>query len=456
MRTTTALSLLCLTVAAAIGCTPESTDGGSGVEQTFTPFAHALTGAPSTGRIVSGTDGSLYLAGTFKDAIDFGGGTLKAEAPNTIYVAHLDESGNHLMSGSTGANDWLGNVSVGSDGTYFLGGAFEGSINFGAGKMTAEHAAYLAAFNPDGSTQFARDFVDSNAQTYVDGVAARPDGSVAISARTTDHVDFGIVPPTSNGAAQVEVAVYDSNGILSWQLRFDGATSGPTALAADDKGHLYLAGATYSGCTIGFTQVSPYSMFVAEIDEKGQPVWVQQSVTPNGYGFLPTVADISVDSDGGVYVAGTYYYAPFTIGGISTPPTQTTDVFLLKLDGSGNGVYAKGYPVNDSPSPISVAGTKDGEVLFAVGTDWAMDLGSGGLGGNNKENAILGRYDAKGNLLKGISLGGYVGKQHVYDVAADPDGNAVILGSFQGTLDIGDEHFESVDERQSFVARLKL
>lgn len=457
MRTTLALPVLCLTVAAAIGCTPESTDEGSGVEQSLTPFARTIDGMPKMGRLASGADGDIYLAGTFDNQLDLGGGVLQASAQNSIYVGHLDAVGAHVMSGSTGANDWLGDVSVAPNGTFFVGGTFEGNINFGAGKMTAEHAGYLTAFDADGSPLFARDFVDSNAQTFIDSLAALPDGSVAISARTTDHVDFGIVPPTSSGSAQIEVAVYNPNGILSWQLRFDGTSAGVTALAADAKGHLYLAGGTYSGCQIGSFSVNPYSMFVAEIDEKGQPVWVQQSKSQSGYGYLPNVADITVDDEGSVYVTGTYYYDPFLIGGVSAPPTQTSTIFLVKLTGDGIGAYAKGFPLGDIPSALRLAGAKNGEVLLGVSTSWAVDFGAGGIGGNNKPNAFLARFGANGNLLQGLAIqGGSVDYQYLHDIAVDPDGNPVVLGSYQGTVEVGGKHFESIDEPSSFIARLKL
>ena len=447
MRTRLAFVLLASTVAASIGCTPDS-----GEPSTFTPYAREISGVPVMARIAAGADGDLYLGGTFSDQIDFGGGALKALADDTIFVAHLDENGEHVMSGSTGAGDWVGGVAASNDGTFFVGGTYEGKIDFGSGAMESPHGGYLAIFGPDGAPERARDFDDTQPSTYVDSVIALPNGGVAIGARTRGKVSFGDY--AAGIYPQIVVETYDAKGVFAWEVRIDTPTNSPAAIAVDEDGNVFLAGTTQWGFSAYGMDVSYYSMFVMKIDPQGQPVWVEQARDTVGAWSLPTVADIAVDGKGDVYVAGTHDY-PLKIGEIEVPSTYATDIFLLKLTNHGKAVFARNFTTEEGASPICLSGAKDGGALLALGSFHQVNLGDGDLGDIAGDNALLARFDAEGKLANSLLLAGAQGGQHLYDVAEGPDGKPLIAGDFQGSFAIAGEEFDSGFHVQSFVARLE-
>ncbi len=71
------------------------------------PWAWKFGGNVTPSAVASGPDGDIYLGGTFQGSVSFGGGWLDGTDPGTLFVAHLDPKGGHVMSGSTGADDEL-------------------------------------------------------------------------------------------------------------------------------------------------------------------------------------------------------------------------------------------------------------------------------------------------------------------------------------------------------------
>ena len=97
--------------------------------------------------IASGPYGDLFLGGTFRNTIDFGGGELLAEPNGSLFMVHLDAGGRDTFSGATGSADQIRSVAIGPQRDLYVAGSYNGFINFGTGKSEGTHDGFLAAFD---------------------------------------------------------------------------------------------------------------------------------------------------------------------------------------------------------------------------------------------------------------------------------------------------------------------
>ena len=78
-----------------------------------------------------------------------------------------------------------------------------------------------------------------------------------------------------------------------------------------------------------------WEIFVAKIDNSGSWQWVQGAGDSNSdYGH-----GISTDASGNVYATG-YFYSRATFGTARLSSYGSGDIFVAKLDGSGNWKWA--------------------------------------------------------------------------------------------------------------------
>jgi len=139
--------------------------------------------------------GNVYLTGTFKNAIDFGGGVLTSAGEDDVFLAKLDAAGAHLWSkrfGNVAAGQAAKSVTVDPTERVTIGGYFRGSVDFGAGALTSAglEDGFVAQFTPAGVSEWSTRYGDAAAQ-FVEAVAADPFGDRLLAGNFVGAVDFG-------------------------------------------------------------------------------------------------------------------------------------------------------------------------------------------------------------------------------------------------------------------------
>jgi hypothetical protein len=111
-----------------------------------------LSYAPEVGDAVSvGRDGSIVFSGRISGAVNFGGGTVAANATDA-FIAKLNANGGYVWAktfGGSGGDEALG-VSVSPDGKVFATGYWSGSVNFGDGttRVSTLNDAFILGLAP--------------------------------------------------------------------------------------------------------------------------------------------------------------------------------------------------------------------------------------------------------------------------------------------------------------------
>ncbi len=313
--------------------------------------------------------------------------------------------------------------------------------------------------------------------------------------------------------------VVSLGGILSAQTdpQWLWATSAGSAgndisysISRDNYGYLYVTGFFLDTAQFGGTHLTTLGsneIFVAKLDANGNWLW---AVRAGGTGDDKGMS-ISTDGDGNSYVTG-YFSGTADFGSTTLTSAGSADIFIAKLDPSGNWLWAKraGGPYEDwgnivafdngycyltgrfqgtssfGALTVSSAGSHDifvarldtnGNwfwVRSAGGTSWDEgDCVSTDAGGNcyvsgyvygavnlgpltldaNGDDAFVAKLDPDGNWLWANCCGGS-GLAGAWSVSTDDSGNSAVTGPFTGTAIFGTTTLQCSGSYDIFIARM--
>jgi hypothetical protein len=108
--------------------------------------------SPDEGRGLAASGGHIYLSGTFRDTIDFGGGALTSAGSSDIFLAGFTQTGVYSWSegfGDTSFDDGHG-LAADPAGNLYATGTFSGQVDFGGGVLTSAGSGdgYLIKLSP--------------------------------------------------------------------------------------------------------------------------------------------------------------------------------------------------------------------------------------------------------------------------------------------------------------------
>jgi hypothetical protein len=272
----------------------------------------------------------------------------------------------------------------------------------------------------------------------------------------------------------VSAGSYSQTPSFEWAAAFGGTgNDAGFSIAPDASGNVFTTG-KFSGTadfdpgpgTFNLTSAGSEDIFVSKLDASGNFVWA--------YGFggasLDQGRSIAVDPSGNIVITGYFRNTiDFDPGpGILnlTAASGLFDVFILKLDGDGNFLWAVSFgdPASNSDLGYSVA-TDDTGNIYATGTfsgtaDFDPGAGTFSLsafsGGGFTDVFIL-KLDESGNFVWAKSIGG-TSSDIAFTLAVDLSNNVIIGGHFYGTVDfdpgVGVNNITSSGPKNLFILKL--
>lgn len=211
----------------------------------------------------------------------------------------------------------------------------------------------------------------------------------------------------------------------------------------DSQGNLYCVGETDGDFTEANAGVS--DIFVLKISAAGVPIWAIQlgavTATPGGDSTnMDRVAGIAVDSAGNVFVGG------YTFGDLGEATGGGADVYLMKLNSSGQiqflnqyGAVTAGPGADNSGNEIinDMVMDSSGNLYMAGSTDGGFVEANGG-----SSDALFLKFDPTGALVWGKQLGavsvpsggGTAGYETCSSVAIDTSSNVYCAGYTNGVF----------------------
>ncbi|QBN18636.1 SBBP repeat-containing protein [Flavobacterium nackdongense] len=177
-------------------------------------------------------------------------------------------------------------------------------------------------------------------------------------------------------------------------------------------------------------------IFISKVDSNGNFVWAKQLAGIE----LKDATAVGVDAAGNVYTTGFFYgTVDFDPGaGVSNLTSKGyNDIFISKLDASGNFVWAKlmGSIFGDSGYAITVdpAGNVFTTGSFSDTCDFDPNAGVSTMTAL-VENIFISKLDTNGNFVWAKSMGG-IAYNRGRLITSDAAGNVYVGGTFGGTTD---------------------
>ncbi|MES2132922.1 MAG: SBBP repeat-containing protein [Bacteroidota bacterium] len=349
--------------------------------------------------------GNVYVTGTFNGTVDFDPGpasyTLTSSPSSSGFVLKLDGSGNFAwakkIGGATGSvNPYA--LAIDASANVYTTGYFTGTADLDPGAAT-----YTVA--NAGSTDVYVSKLDASGNFVWGKVMGGPDIDVAYAItadasgnvyttgnfQTTGDFDPGVATYTiaAGGNADIFISKLDVNGNFTWAKSMMGSTgnnSGGRAIKLDASNNVYTGG--FFGGTVDFNPgAATYTLnaagsngFISKLDAGGNYVWAKQISSNNSC----IVYALTLDATANVYATGSYDgTTDFDPGAATSFSTATggDDAYILKLDASGNYVWAqdlggpasysnvaKSIALNTLSGNIYLTGQFDGTVDFDFGT----------------------------------------------------------------------------------------
>ena len=280
-------------------------------------------------------------------------------------------------------------------------------------------------------------------------------GNVYIMGSFRETVDFdpgpGVYNMTSVGQGDIFISKFDASGNFLW-VKTIGSNSDDEArsMNIDNNGNLYLTG-SFSG-TVDFDPGSAiynltntsvdYNAYVLKLDSSGNFVWAKKIVVADAsIGFK-----VIVSVTGNVFIGGTFTGTGDFDPGISvftmSSPSTNQDVFITKLDNSGNFIWAKQFTGNsgkgcyslglDQFENIYVAGYFLGTVDFDPGPG-VYNLKT--INPNFNSDAYVCKLDLNGNFIYAKQFSGLSDAVVAFELAVDQTGSVFVTGYFSGVAD---------------------
>lgn len=234
----------------------------------------------------------------------------------------------------------------------------------------------------------------------------------------------------------------DASGNFVWAKQVGGVDYDYIrSVEVDAAGNLVIMG-SFMG-TVDFdpgtgvanlTASSNGDPFVLKLDAAGNYIWAKK--------IAGIVTANTTDVAGNIYVSG-----PF-VGTVDFDPGPATfnltstgflDIFVSKLDASGNFIWAKRMGGNNLNLSTAVAADKWGNVyttgIYTGTTDFDPGTGVFNFTANGMDyDVFLTKFNASGDLVWARSVGSPAYDAGV-DLALDTSGRPVLAGTFSDTMD---------------------
>ncbi len=337
------------------------TYGGPGYEPTFVwPVSTQQT-----------ADGGYIVAGV---TTSFGAGK------EDIWVLKLDASGDVTWQRTYGGPDWdrASSIQQTADGGYIVAGV---TTSFGAGKEDF----WVLKLDASGNVTWQRTYGGAGKDAAA-SIQQTSDGGYIVAGET---MSFGA------DDSDIWVLKLDASGNVTWQRTYDIVLGGASSIQQTADGGYIVAGGGY------------FSFLVLKLDASGNVAW--QKIFSNR--DFDAASSIQQTADGGYIVVGiTAYFIPID-----------SDIWVLKLDASGNVTWERTYGgglAKGSSWAESIQQTSDGGYIVAGRTN---SFGAGGT-----DIWVL-KLDASGNITWERTYGG-AAIDDAYAIKQTSDGGYVVAG----------------------------
>ena len=333
--------------------------------------------------------GNVYLAGYFNDTADFDPGVGKfnliSAGRTDIYITKLDPSGAFLWAKQIGgkSNEQANSLGIDAAGNVYIAGTFNDTVDFDPGAnvsklMTAGGAdAFVTKLDPSGNFQWAQR-IGGTPNDAGNAVTISPSGSVYVTGyfqgTTNFSVASGITNQTSAGGNDIFVTKLDAAGNFIWFKRMGGTSAEAGQSIAADKNDNVIT----TGGFVGTADFNPDPSVDTLLTSAGSnDIFISKLDASGNYVWVKQFGaassdigiSITVDGSGNIFSTG-YYGGTVDFdpnAGVSTITSYGFDAYVSKLNAAGQFGWIKNLGGMGADRGASIAVDQYGNV-YTTGT----------------------------------------------------------------------------------------
>ncbi|MDC3958530.1 hypothetical protein KEG38_32035 [Polyangium jinanense] len=367
----------------------------------------------------------------------------------------LITEGDSVAVGGTGARA-LTSLSAHPEGGVVLAGHFEGSITLGKTNEIISGGStdpFVARVGPDGAATLAWHVTASDPQAAL-GVAVAKDGTVLVAGEMSGAMNVaGKMLESVNGrdAFLVELS---ANGDAVEARQFGGTGYQiATSIMPGKTGDVVIAGA-FSG-KIALENQSPESVggYDVFVTTLDPTGKARWSVMLGGESDQRT-AGMVADERGDACVVGDFE-GSMTVSGFpnSFDSNGQRRVFIARLGPAGNVPWVLAPVCTGAAEVAGVAMDGEGNAIVAGSFAGTLELGNGQITTQAESGVFILKIDPAGDVLWARAFG-ETGLTKARGVALGAGGCVAAVADFTGRVEIGDRSFESKGKEDLLVIQL--
>ncbi len=242
-----------------------------------------------------------------------------------------------------------------------------------------------------------------------------------------------------------------------WATRFgDAAAQFGWSVAVDAAGNAVIVGEMEGTVDFGggpLASAGSSDLVVAKLDgATGALLWAKHF----GNASLQAAQAVAVDANGGVLLTG-YFQGSVNFGGGALASAGGADIFVAKLDGvAGAHVWSKRLgSATDDQLGLAIAADPMGNALVTGSYDGTVNFGGAALVSAGGADIFVAKYDAAtGAHVWSKRFGDAALVQAGRAITADGDGNVIVTGGFEGTVNFGGAALASAGDSDAFLLKL--
>jgi len=440
-----------------------------------------LSGGIDGKSVVVDAAGNVYTLGMQSASglhdFDPGPGTFILDGANgTGYISKLTTAGDFVWAKQLPTGSTMETVKVDAAQNVYVIGHYSLTHDFDPGpgvfNLTGagQNDVFILKLTAAGDFLWAKSLGGTQADVGL-GITVGTDGSVYTVGYFFGTSDFDPGPGTANMSSGIQndcfVSKLNSNGDYVWAIQIPAGSNQGRAITTDASGNILISG-WFQGTkdfdpgasTFNLMSAGAADVFIWKLNSGGNLIWAKS------IGGIGSDDDhgITTDISGNVYVTGRFTFTPDFDPGPGTFEIASLggdDIFILKLNSSGNLVWAKRLGGANAEGVRDIGVDANGNVfttgLFLNTGDFdpgpaTFDLTASGV----SADIFISKLDTDGDFVWAIKIGS-INIDNGLALSLDAAGNVYATGFFQETVDFdpGPTVFSyTVSTRSAYILKL--
>lgn len=395
------------------------------------------------------SSGNVYVTGCFSGTVDFGDGTVTSSGASDVFILKYNANGDlqwvKTFGGLSGVTYSDQGFSIYTDpsGNVYITGEVYGSVDFGGGASSGVYDAFIVKYSSDGAYQWGRRFGNNYYGSTIKSLCTDKSGSVYITGKFVNTVDFGGGQVTSlGGYSDIFLVKYSSSGAYEWSKNFgDSYIDAGNSVCTDSAGNVYITGGfggtvDFGGGNLATGDTANSNVFIAKYTANGVYEWAKKFGSGEGQGY-----SVCIDASDNIYITGRFK-GTVDFGGGSVVSKGVLDGFIAKYSSSGVYQWSKGVGGTQDDISHSICTDLSGNLYITGYFTGSADFGGGTITGNGNADVFITKYTTDG-VYQWMKHFGGTSIDIGYSICTGINGSIFASGYYSNTVNFGDGNVTS-------------